>query len=55
MKMDNIRLWEQDTPYLYKALAALTVDGRKADCAERTFGMRSFETGEDGGKKACFS
>lgn len=54
MKMDNIRLWEQDTPYLYKALAALTVDGRKADCAERTFGMRSFETGEDGGKKGMF-
>lgn len=54
MKMENIRLWEQDTPYLYKVIATLVVDDRKTDCAERAFGMRSFEIDTKGDKKGMF-
>lgn len=54
MKMKNVKLWEQDTPYLYKLIASLSVCGKSVDSAERAFGMRSFEMKNDGKKNGMF-
>ena len=54
MGFDGYRLWEPESPYLSEASAVLTVDGRTADTAAVTFGMRKFSQGEYGGKRGMF-
>lgn len=54
MKAENFRRWEQDTPYLYKITAFLFVNGKKADCTDASFGMRSFFMDTQSEKKGMF-
>ncbi len=55
--IENIRLWSPDTPFLYEAQVALSVDGKICDFAVSPFGMRSFtedNEGKLGEKKGMF-
>ncbi|MCQ2436191.1 MAG: hypothetical protein MJ101_04720 [Clostridia bacterium] len=51
--MGNFRTWTQDEPWLYDAVVTVSAGGN-TDTADRTFGMRSFRTGEYRGKKGMF-
>ena len=43
MRIENARIWNGvKDPYLYTALAVLTVDGREVDSVETRFGVRDF-------------
>ncbi len=41
-KIDDVRLWELDSPYLYQMQIEMVLGGEVIDRAERHFGMRSF-------------
>lgn len=42
-------LWSVSSPYLYKVITGISVDGKKTDSFETTFGVRSFSfSSEDG-------
>ena len=42
IKMENARLWDTDTPYLYQLQVTVITDGAETDCKCTSFGMRSF-------------
>lgn len=50
----NHKLWEQDTPYLYGALASLTKDGKNISGLTETFGLKTFVSDETTNPKGKF-
>ncbi len=42
VKLENPRIWELDTPYLYQAQVKVLYEGQVSDTAKQQFGMRSF-------------
>ncbi|GAB5474189.1 MAG: beta-galactosidase [Maribacter sp.] len=46
---ENLRLWSIETPYLYRALTTLYIDGAAVDEVENKFGVRKFEFIRDQG------
>lgn len=50
LSMDDFKLWEQDSPFLYLARVSLyDRDGKLLDAHDEVFGMRKFHMDEDGG------
>ncbi len=54
VKIDNAKLWELDTPYLYKAIVSVFENGVLCDCAQRSFGMREFTQDTESTPKGMF-
>ncbi len=52
--MENIRLWDLDTPFLYEAQITLSVNGKACDTAVSSFGMRSFTEDMESTPKGMF-
>lgn len=48
VKMENPKLWDLETPYLYQAQVKVLYDGRVSDTAKQQFGMRSFVQDTEG-------
>lgn len=49
VKIENPKVWDLDTPYLYQAQVEVLHDGKVSDTAKQQFGMRSFVQDTDGG------
>ena len=54
VRINNPRLWELDTPYLYQAQVKVIYDGSVADAAKQQFGMRSFRQDTEDEPKGMF-
>ena len=52
--MENPRLWELQTPYLYQAQVKLIRNGEISDTAKQQFGIRSFTQDTDSSPKGMF-
>ena len=42
VRIENPKIWDLDTPYLYQAQVKVLYDGQVSDTAKQQFGMRSF-------------
>ncbi len=49
--IDDPKIWDLDTPYLYQLQATVLVDGVAKDAAKRQFGMRDFRQDADSSPK----
>lgn len=58
VKMQNYRVWDLETPYLYQAQVKVWYEGKILDSAKQQFGMRSFvqdvKGQENDGRKGMF-
>jgi beta-galactosidase len=49
LEITNPKLWSVDSPYLYKAISSVSLDGKVVDEYETTFGVRYFHFDSDKG------
>ncbi len=54
LPMENVHIWDLDTPYLYEAQVSLYVDDKLADTQTSVFGMRSFVQDNDNIPRGMF-
>ena len=54
MHIKKAKLWDLDTPYLYRATVKLFFEEQEWDKRSVTFGMRTFEQKEENGKKGMY-
>lgn len=47
-KISNPHLWDTDAPHIYTVRVHITVSGEEIDCAETTYGFRTFEMTPNG-------
>ncbi len=52
--VDNPRIWDIDTPYLYRATVTVSSEQEKCDESSTTFGIRTFIQKEENGKWGMF-
>ncbi len=52
--IENVKLWELDSPYLYQLQVAVSNEGEINDAAVSTFGMRSFIQDNESSPKGMF-
>lgn len=48
VKIENPKVWDLDTPYLYQAQVKVSYDGKVSDTAKQQFGMRKFVQDTEG-------
>lgn len=48
VKIENPKVWDLDTPYLYQAQVKVFYDGKVSDTAKQQFGMRKFVQDTEG-------
>lgn len=49
VQIENPKIWELETPYLYQAQVTVLYDGNVSDTAKQQFGMRTFFQDTEGG------
>lgn len=54
LKLDAVRIWNLDTPWLYNLHVIVSDEGRVIDAGSRTFGVRTFELDVDTEPKGVF-
>ncbi len=54
LKIDDARIWDVDTPWLYQLQVRVVVDGVMCDAAKQPFGMRSFTQDTESSPKGMF-
>lgn len=54
LKMENFKLWEQETPYLYQLQVTLLENGLAQDAKAQQFGMRTFTQDTESSPKGMF-
>ena len=54
LKIDDARIWDVDTPWLYQLQVRVGVDGVVCDAAKQPFGMRSFHQDTESSPKGMF-